>query len=65
MGSVVNLRTARKQRGRAEERERTATATRTAPAGAEAERVRAEAALERRRLDGHRRDGDDAEAPEA
>ncbi|MFT3973909.1 MAG: DUF4169 family protein [Amaricoccus sp.] len=51
MAEVVNLRTARKQRERAEARRRVAVRT-----GDEAERARAEAALERRRIDGHRRD---------
>ena len=50
MGEVVNLRTVRKQRGRAEARRREA-AKRDGDA-AEAERLRREAELERRRLDG-------------
>ncbi len=59
MGETINLRTARKQRLRAEARAATDAATnRTAPSGAEADRARAEAALERRRLDAHRRDRD-------
>ena len=54
MGKVVNLRTARKQRGRAEARRRAAEAAgRSAADAAEAERLRASAELERRRLEGH------------
>jgi hypothetical protein len=53
MGDVVNLRTVRKQRGRAEARRR---ATKRDGDAAEAERLRREAELERRRLDAHRRD---------
>jgi hypothetical protein len=53
MADVVNLRTARKQRERAEARRKVAVRT-----GDETERAKAEAALDRRRFDGHRRDGD-------
>lgn len=57
MAKVVNLRTVRKQRGRADDRRRAERDTaRTAADPAEVERLRAEAELERRRLDGHRRD---------
>lgn len=52
MADVVNLRTARKQRARAEARRRVAV-----KAGDEAERAKAATALERRRLEGHRLDG--------
>lgn len=55
MADVVNLRTVRKQRKRAEARRDATTPT---VEKAELERVRAEAALERRRLDGLRRDED-------
>ena len=59
MAEVVNLRTVRKQRDRAEARRRTGVAT--GGTSAEAERLKAEAELQLRRLDGHRRDaeGDD------
>jgi hypothetical protein len=57
MAKVVNLRTARKQRARDEDRRKgDRAAARTGGTAAEAERTRAEAALERRRLDAHRRD---------
>lgn len=55
MADVVNLRTARKQRERAEARRRVAVRS---DGGAEVERAKAEAARERRQLDGHRRDED-------
>lgn len=51
---MVNLRTVRKQRQRAEARRQVAVRT-----GDEGERAKADAALERRRLDAHRRDEDD------
>jgi Domain of unknown function (DUF4169) len=55
MAEVVNLRTVRKQRARAEGRRRgDAAAAKTGPVAAEAERVRAEAARERAEHDGHR-----------
>lgn len=57
MADVVNLRTVRKQRERAEARRRSGIAT--GGASAEAERLKAEAELEQRRLDGHRRDTED------
>lgn len=53
MGDVVNLRLARKQRERAAARRRTDAATATPPP--DAERLKAEAELEQRRLEGHRR----------
>jgi hypothetical protein len=57
MARIVNLRTARKQRTRAGDRQRVERETARAAADpVEAERLRAEAELERRRLDGHRRD---------
>jgi len=52
MGKVVNLRTLRKQRARADQRRQVAAVDADA---AEAERRRAEAELELRRLEGHRR----------
>jgi hypothetical protein len=58
VGKVVNLRTVKKQRARdASRREAGGGDARSA----ETERLRAEAELERRRLEGHRRD----EPPEA
>lgn len=57
MADVVNLRIARKQRERAEARRKVAVRT-----GDETERAKAEAALDRHRLDGHRR-GADAAGP--
>jgi hypothetical protein len=57
MAKVINLRTLRKQRARTDDRRRAERETSRAAADpAEAERLRAEAELERRRLDGHRRD---------
>ena len=56
MGETVNLRTARKQRRRAEARARgDAAAARTSVTAAETERARADTALERHRLEAHRR----------
>ena len=61
MPKLVNLLTVRKQRARdAARRDGMAAAVRTGEAAAEAERRAAEAALARRRLDGHRREPDDA-----
>jgi hypothetical protein len=60
VAEVVNLRTARKQRKRAEERRKVAAAA-PGVAAAEAERARVAAALERRKLDGHRLPGDEPE----
>ena len=57
MARVVNLRRARKAAKRAEKREETARST--APAPSALDKARAE--LERRRLEGHRRDDDDAD----
>jgi len=56
LAKVVNLRRARKAAKRAEKREETARST--APAPSALEKARSE--LERRRLEGHKRD-DDAE----
>ena len=53
MAKVVNLRTVRKQRSRDARRQEAAGTT---PEAAEAERARAAAEVERRRLDGHRRE---------
>jgi hypothetical protein len=58
MPEVVNLRTARKQRKRAEKRRNVASAAPRVEA-AEAERARAAAALERRKLEGHRLPGEE------
>lgn len=60
MAEVVNLRTARKQKKRGEARRKLAAAAPGVEA-AEAERARAAAALERRKLDGHRLPGDEPE----
>jgi hypothetical protein len=61
MAKLVNLRTVRRQRARAEDRARgDAAAARTGGAAAEAEHERAQAELERRRLEGHRRDDPDS-----
>jgi Domain of unknown function (DUF4169) len=60
MAEVVNLRTARKQHKRAADRRRgDDSSARTGADAADSERLRAEAELERRRLDGHRRDRDE------
>jgi hypothetical protein len=60
MAEVVNLRTARKQRKRAEKRHKAPPAA-PGVAAAEAERARAVAVLERRKLEGHRLPGDEPE----
>jgi hypothetical protein len=60
MAKVVNLRTARKQRTRAEARRRGDEAAGRPGVAADSERQRAVAELERRRLDGHRRDEPEA-----
>jgi hypothetical protein len=58
MGSITNLRTARKQRARAEARRRVQEAPAAAPIPAdEAERLRREAERAARVHEGHRRDG--------
>ena len=57
MAEVVNLRTVRKQRRRAEGRAKgTEAAARSGESAAEGARRRGEAAHARRRLDGHRLD---------
>jgi hypothetical protein len=58
VAKVINLRTARKQRGRAEQRRRVEQETAADPG--ELDRARAEAELERRRLEGHRLDEPEA-----
>lgn len=64
MGEIVNLRTARKQRRRAEERVRaTEAAALNGERPADLARREAEAERDRRRLDGHRRERPDDEAP--
>lgn len=66
MANPINLRTVRKQRQRAEARARgDAAAARTSVPAAEAQRARADAVLEQRRLEAHRRDGRDRNEPEA
>ncbi len=60
MADVVNLRTVRKQRRRAEDRARgTEAAAKSGESAAEARLRRAGAALERRRHEGHRVEKDD------
>jgi hypothetical protein len=66
MGDVVNLRTIRRQRRRAEARARGGeAAARSGERPAEAAQREAEAALERRRLDGHRRPARDDDSDDA
>jgi hypothetical protein len=57
MGKLVNLRTVRKQRARSDQHRK---ATAGEADAAEIERLRAEAELDRRRLEGHRRDDPEA-----